>query len=87
MRDDDRHKEVTVVLHTDQRAVGSDPTGGLDGHPVVAACGEPCGLASGIDAAHLHRHRGDTRQAQHEHDDQRRDAQRRLDGAGAGVTA
>jgi hypothetical protein len=85
VRDDGRDVKVAVAPHPDQRATGRDATGGLDGRPVVTARGEPRGLAGGVDAAHLHRHRGDTRQAQHQHDDQRRDAQCRLDGARTGT--
>jgi hypothetical protein len=85
VRDDGRDEEVAVALHTDQRAAGCDAAGGLDGHPLVTARRESSGLAGGVDTTHLHRYRGDTGQAEHQHDDQRRDTQRRLDRARADI--
>jgi len=38
----------------------------------------------GVDATHLHRHRGESRHAQDEHDDQGSHRERRLDGDTAG---
>ena len=52
----------------------------------VAARGQSRDLAGRIDATHLHRHRGDTGQAQHDHHHQCRDRQSGLDGAEPGVT-
>ena len=85
MRHDRGDHKVAVPPHLDQRTAGRDAAGGVDGRPVVTARGQSSGLAGGVDTAHLHRHRGDTRQAQHQHHDQRGDAQRRLDGARAGT--
>jgi hypothetical protein len=87
VRHNGRDEEVAVPPHSDQRATGRDAAGGFDGHPVVAARCQSRGLAGGVDAAQLHRHRGNAGQAQHQHDDQRRDAQSRLDGARAGTLA
>lgn len=61
--------------------------GGGDGRALIAARDQPGRLAGGVDAADLHRHRGDTGQAQHEHRDQRDDAECRFDSAGADVVA
>jgi hypothetical protein len=78
-------EKVAVPPHADDRTAGRDAAGSLERRPFVTARGQSSGLAGGIDTAHLHRHRGDTRQAQHQHHDQRRDAQCRLDGARAGT--
>ena len=85
MCDDRGHEEVAVAAHLDPRPVGRDAASGLDRRAFVTAGSQPGGLAGGVDAAHLHRHRGDTGQAQHQHHDQRGDAQCRLDGARTGT--
>jgi hypothetical protein len=52
---------------------------------VVTPCRKPGGLTCGVDAPHLHRHRGEARHAEDEHDDQRGDRECRLDSDAAGV--
>ncbi len=69
-------------MHLDPCPDGRDATSGIDRRAYVPPRGQSGGLACGVDAAHLHRHRGDTRQAQNQHHDQRGDRQCRLDGAG-----
>ena len=53
--------------------------------PVVTACRKTGRLPGGIDAAHLHRHRGEPCDTHHQDGDQRRDGERRLDGRTASV--
>jgi hypothetical protein len=72
-------------VHLDPRPSRRDATSGGDGRTIVAAGGQPGGFAGGIDAAHLHRHRGDAGQAKHQHHDQRGDRQCRFNGARAGT--
>jgi hypothetical protein len=86
VRNDRGDKEVAVPMHLNQRPTGRDAAGGGDRRSFVTARRQPRGLASGVDTAHLHRHRGDTGQAQHQHRDQRGDRQCRLNGARAGTT-
>ena len=78
-------QEVAVPVHLDQRASGRDPARGIDRRPFVTAGSEAGGLARGVDAAHLHRQRGDTGKTEHQHHDQRGDPQGRLNGARAGA--
>lgn len=52
---------------------------------VVAARRETGRLPGGIDAPHLHRHRGEPGDAQHQDGDQCRDSERRLGGRTASV--
>ena len=61
------------------------PRAVADRRTLVTACGQPGGLAGGVDAADLHRDRRDPGQAQHQHRDERDDAHRRLDGARADI--
>jgi hypothetical protein len=74
------------VVHLDPRPTGCNAASGVDRRAVVTAGSQPGGLAGGVDAAHLHRHRGDTGQAKHQHHDQRGDRQCRFNGARAGTT-
>jgi len=81
MRDHRGDKKVAVPVQLDQRSGGRDAARGIDRRPFVTAGRQPGGLAGRIDTAHLHRHRGETGQTQHQHHDQRGDSQRRLNGA------
>ena len=83
MRNDRGHEEVAVASYLDSRPTRRDAASGLDRRTLVTAGSQPCGFAGGVDATYLHRHRGDTGQAQHQHHDQRSDGQGGLDGAGA----
>ena len=85
MRDHRGNHELPIPLHLDHRAVRRDAARDIDRRSPVTARGQPSGLAGGVDTAHLHRHRGDPGQTQHQHDDQAGDRQRRLDGARAGT--
>ena len=85
MRNDGGHEKIAVPMHLNPRPNGRDAARGVDRRTFVAARSQSGRLAGGVDTAHLHRHRGDTGQAQHQHHDQRRDAQCRLDGARAGT--
>jgi hypothetical protein len=62
-----------------------DNTGDVDGRALITTCGQPGSLSGGVHAADLHGHRCDAGQAEHKHRNQRDDAQRRLDGARAGI--
>lgn len=85
MRNHRGHEEIAVPAHLHLRSAGSDAPSGIDRRPIVTAGGQAGGLAGRIDAAHLHRHRGNTRQAQHEYHHQCGDRQRRLNGARTGT--
>ena len=85
MCDDRRDKEIAVPVHLDPRRRWRDAASGVDRRAFVTARGQSGGLAGGVDTANLHRHRGDTGQAQHQHHDQRGDRQCRLDGARTGT--
>jgi hypothetical protein len=82
---DRRDDEPAVAAQLHQGATGRNTAGGGDRRTLVATCGQPGGLARGVDAADLHRDRRDPGQAQHQHRDQRDDTQRRLDGARADI--
>ena len=81
-----RHHESAVAPQAHRRAPRRHCAGGGLRRTGVAARGQARGLAGRIDATHLHRHRGDTGQAQHDHHHQCRDRQRGLDRAEPGVT-
>lgn len=85
MRNHGGHQQVAVAAQVDPRPRGREAGRGRRGGAFVAAGSQPGGLAGGVDTAHLHRNRGDPGQAGHQHHDERGDAQRRLDGAGAGT--
>jgi hypothetical protein len=85
VRDHRGHNEVAIPMNLNPRTDGRDAASGVDCRALVAARSKAGGLAGGIDTAHLHRHRGDPGQAQHQHHDQRGDRQCRLDGARAGT--
>ena len=81
----DPYLELAVAAQLHQGATGRDTAGGGDRRALITARGQPGGLAGGVNAADLHRYRCDTRQAQHQHRDQRDDAQRRFHGARADI--
>jgi hypothetical protein len=83
--DDRRDQEVAISAHLDPRGRRCDPASGNDRRAVVTARRQSSGLTRGIDTAHLHRYCSKTRQAQHQHHDQRCDRQCRLNGARAGT--
>ncbi len=85
MCDDRRDDEFAVPTDPDLRTTRRKTTGHLDRHTFVPAGGQSSGLTGGVDATHLHRHRGDTRQAQHQHHHQAGDRKGRLNGAGTGT--
>jgi len=85
MRHHHSDKKVAVAVHLDQRSGGRDPARSILRRPFVTAGGQPGCLAGRVDAAQLHRNRGDTGQTQHQHHDQRRDPQRRFNGARTGA--
>jgi hypothetical protein len=82
---DRRDDEFAVPAHLDRCATGGDSPGSGDGRALVTARGQPGSLASGVDAADLHRDRGDAGEAQHQDRNEARDAQRRLDCRRAGI--
>lgn len=86
MRDDRDHQEFPVAAQVHSRTGWREPTSGGRGGAFVAAGRQPGGLAGGVDATNLHRHRGDTGHAQHQHHNQGGDAQCRLDRAGTGTS-
>jgi hypothetical protein len=65
-------------------AWGDSPSGG-DGRALVTAGGQPGSFAGSVDAADLHRDRGQAGEAQHQDRDEGRDAQCRLDCGRAGI--
>jgi hypothetical protein len=80
-----RDKKVPLAVHLDQRPSGRDPARSVLRRTLVTAGSQPGRLAGRVDAAHLHRNRSDTGQAQHQHHDQRGDPQRRFNGARTGA--
>jgi hypothetical protein len=72
-------------MHLNPRPDGRDAARGVERRTFVAAGSQPGRLTRGVDTTHLHRHRGDTGQAQHQHHDQRGDRQCRFNGARAGT--
>ena len=85
MRDDRGDDEFAVPMDPDLRPTRRNTTGDLDRRAFVPARGQSSGLTGGVDATHLHRHRGDPRQAQHQHHHQAGDRKGCLNGAGAGT--
>jgi hypothetical protein len=86
VRDDCGREEIAVPTHLNPRTGGRDAARGINRGTFVAARRQPGRLAGGVDTSHLHRQRGDTGQAEHQHHHQRRDRQCRLNGARAGTT-
>src|SRR5215218_8950479 len=68
-----------------RRAVWRDGTGGL--RSVDAAGGQTGRFPGRVDTSDVHRHRGEARRAHQQHDDQARDAERRLDRGTADIAA
>jgi hypothetical protein len=54
VRDDGSDEEFAVPAQLDLRPAGRNPTSDLDSGMFVATCGQSGGLASRVDAAHLH---------------------------------
>ncbi len=73
-----------VAAKVHHRALRRDGTCGVG--PVVATRSQASRLPGRVDASDLHRHRGETRRAQQQHDDQARNAKRRLDRGTADLT-
>ena len=84
---DPRDHQRAVAPQLQRRALRSDALSGIRRGTVVAAGRQPSGLPGGVDTAHLHRHRGEPGHAQHQHDDQRGDGERRLDGDRTGISS
>ena len=76
---DPRDDPPTVPSHLDRGTIGSGASRGVDGGTVVAAGGEPRGFPGRINAAHLHRHRGEPADTQDRDDDERGNRERGLD--------
>jgi hypothetical protein len=76
---------VAVPAKLHDGTAGRDPAGGGAGRPLVAARGQPRGLAGRVNAADLHGHRCDAGQTQHEHHNQDGDAERRFHRRRAGI--
>jgi len=83
--DDGGDQEVAISAYLDPRGGRCDAASGVDRRAIVTARGQSSGLARSINTAHLHRHRGHTRQAQHQNHDQRCDRECRFNGARAGT--
>ena len=85
MRDDRRHHEVAVALYLNARSAGRDAARRIDRRTFITARGQSGRLASGIDTANLHRHRGETGKAEHQYHDQSGDRQCRFHRARTGA--
>lgn len=85
MRNHRSDQEVALPAHLNQGPTGRNAPSRVDRRAVVTASGQAGGLAGRVDAAHLHRHRGDTGQAQDQHHHQGGDGQRRLNRARPGT--
>jgi hypothetical protein len=83
--DDRGDDEFAIPLHLDPRRSGRDAASSVNRRAFVTARSQSSRLAGRVDTANLHRHRGDTGQAQHQHHNQRGDAQCRFDGARTGT--
>ena len=82
-----RHHEPAVIVQLHPRAAGRDALGCRARPGCVTASGEPGRLPCGIDATQLGGHRRNPGQTRHEHDGERRDRERRLDGGPTRVPA
>jgi len=82
---DSRHDETAVPANVEARIDGSDVATGSHSGRVVAARCEAGRLPCGVDTPHLHRHRGETRDAQHQYRHQCGDAEGRLDRDSAAI--
>jgi hypothetical protein len=81
-RDDD---VITVATKMNDRTLRRDGPGGAGS--VIAPRRQPCRLPGRIDAADLHRHRGEARRTHQQHNDKACDPERRLDRGAADLTA
>ena len=84
---DCRDDEAAVATELQRRPGRSDPAGRGHRARLVAAGRQPRRLPGSVDAADLHRHRGEAAGADNEHRHQRGDGNRRFDGGETGVTA
>jgi hypothetical protein len=84
-RGDRRDDELPVAPQLHAGPVRRNALRRTGSRAVVAARGKPGRLAGGVDTTHLHRHRHEPGHAQDEHDHQRSDRERRLDGDTAGL--
>jgi hypothetical protein len=85
VRHNGRDQEVAFAVHLYPSPVWCEATRRVDRRALVAARGQPSGFPGGVHTTDLHLHRRDTGQAQHQHHDQRGDAQRRFHGARTGT--
>lgn len=85
MRDNAGDQELAIPVQLHPGRWWRDSPCHLDSHAFVAARGQPGRLAGGVDTSHLHRHRSDSGQTQHQNHHQRGDRQRRLNSARAGT--
>ncbi len=82
---DSRHDETAVPANVEAGIDGGDVAARPRSGRVVAARCEAGRLPGGIDTPHLHRHRGETRDAQRQNRHQCGDAERRLDRDSAAI--
>ncbi|MCV7299812.1 hypothetical protein H7J93_09200 [Mycobacterium barrassiae] len=75
----------TVAAQLYRRSFRRDGAGG--GRSVVASRRQTCRLPGRVDTSDVHRYRGEARHAHQQHDDQARDADRRLDRRTAALAA
>ena len=85
-RCDRRHDQPAVPANVEARIDGRDVAARLRSRRIVAARREPGRLPGGIDAPHLHRHRGEPGDAQRQNRHQRGDGEGRLDSGSAAIT-
>jgi len=78
---DPGHDETALLPHLDPRPTRCDGTSRAGRREVISARGQPRRFTGRIDAAHLHRHRGDAPDAQQQNRYQRGEGQRGLDRA------
>jgi hypothetical protein len=78
-------QEVAISAYLDPRGRRCNAASDVERGAVVTARGQSGGLARSIHTAHLHRHRGHARQAQHQHHNQRCDRDCRFNSARAGT--
>jgi hypothetical protein len=83
---DRRNDKAAVAAQLQRRSRRPDSAGRDPRSLLVTARREPCRLSGRVDAADLHRDRGEATGAQNQHHDQRSDGQGRLDGGKAAVT-
>jgi hypothetical protein len=84
-RCDSGHDQFPVAPQVYGSPVRGNALRGNGGRTVVATRGKAGGFPCGIDATHLHRHRGESRHAQRENDDQGSDREGRLNSDAPGL--